>query len=152
MSMMIRMRIGPARRLASALVPLAFAASLPLVQWCPLGSAITLRDCLPGAAWPASAAPPQPNACPASAATCGHCPLQHSMPPARCIGAPMGGVGLRPLSPELHPPALQMALADAVPPVVKAPRELGRIVERADARPPTRSWAQRPPVRGPPLG
>ena len=151
------MRMG--RRLSSALLPLAFVAALPLVQWCPLGAAITLRDCLPGdarqnraATAPASAAcAGEPMACGARAATCAHCPLQGSTPPARCIGAPIGGPGLRPHSPELQPPTVLAALADAAPPVVEAPREQGRVASVAQARPPTRPRAQRPPVRGPPL-
>ena len=154
------MRIGSTlgRRFASAVVPLAFAAALPLVQWCPLAPAVTLRDCLPGVAWPVSSAAPVPTACgggsvacPAGAATCAHCPLQRSSP-TRCIGAPMGGLGLRPLSPELHPPVVAVALEDVLAPVLEAPRALGHAVEQADARPPTPPWARRPPVRGPPLG
>ena len=55
--MLTRMRFGTMRRrLAATAVPLAFAAALPLVQWCPLGTAITLRDCLPGDVSQATAA------------------------------------------------------------------------------------------------
>ena len=157
--MMPVMRIGSTmgRRFTSAAVPLAFAAALPLVQWCPLGAAVTLRDCLPGDARPVSSPAPARTACGRASmacpapATCAHCPLQRSMP-TRCIGAPMGGLGLRPLSPELHPPVVVVALEDVVAPVLEAPRALGHAVERSDARPPTRYWARRPPVRGPPLG
>jgi hypothetical protein len=148
------MRIGTLRRrLAAAVVPFAFTAALPLVQWCPLGAAITLRDCLPGDVSPATAAAACGAAhadCPMRAGAYGHCPLQRSAP-TRCISAPMGGPGLRPHSPELPPPAVMPALADAAQPVVESPRELGRIASVAKARPPTRSWARRPPVRGPPL-
>jgi len=154
------MRIGSTigRRIASFAVPLAFAAALPLVQWCPLGADVTLRDCLPGQRSPAAAtAPTMPmcalehGGCRAHDAAGGGCPFQHSAP-TRCIGAPLGGRGLRPLSPRLHPPALELALVDSVSPVVEAPCELGRALVQADARPPTRAWARRPPVRGPPLG
>jgi hypothetical protein len=148
------------RRLAAVTVPLAFVAALPLVQWCPLGSEATLLDCLAvGAAPVPDAAPQAPAACAgghggcgAAAATCDPCPSRRSKAPARCIGAPLGGPGLRPLSPALRPPAVQVALVDAPPPVVEAPGELGLRLARAGARPPTRSWARRPPVRGPPLG
>ena len=159
--MMTDMRIGSrlGRRFAFAAIPLAFAAALPLVQWCPLGASITLRDCLPGSEWPVSAAAATapceragaPMACGAHDAACGHCPLQRSTPPTRCIGAPMGGPGLRPHSPEIHPPAFEAALADAGTPVVEAPREAGPVASQADARPPTRCHWRRPPVRGPPL-
>ena len=157
--MMMTMRIGSTmgRRLASAVLPLAVVAALPLVQWCPLRAAVTLRDCLPGSEWPASAAPAPPacagvpTACGAHDAACGHCPFQRSTPPTRCIGAPMGGPGLRPHTPEIHPPALEVALVDAATPIVEAPREAGPAASQADARPPTRSRARRPPVRGPPL-
>ena len=152
------------RRLAFAAVPLAFAASLPLVQWSPLGADVTLRDCLPGAR--SSAAATAMAACSGehAMATCagehagsstraaagGDCPFQHRAP-TRCIGAPLGGLGLRPLSPRLHPPALQLALIEPAPPVVEAPRDPAPTPAQADARPPTRSWASRPPVRGPPI-
>jgi hypothetical protein len=154
--MLTGMRFGTMRRrLAAAAVPLAFAAALPLVQWCPLGTAVTLRDCLPGAVLPAAAAHaptacPEQGGCPLRAQACGHFPLQRSTPPTRCIGAPMGGPGLRPHSPHLRPPALLPALATTSLPVVEAPREIGCIASAAEARPPTRSWARRPPVRGPP--
>ena len=159
--MMERMRIGSkiGRRLASAAIPLAFAAALPLVQWCPLGAAITFRDCLPGDGWPAAAAPASATAtcgesssCPAHDVACRDCPLQRSSPPTRCIGGPMGGIGLRPHAPQLLPPSLEIALNDAVAPEVEAPQDLGRLVTETDARPPTRSWARHAPVRGPPLG
>jgi len=166
-SLMASMRIGSTigRRLALAAVPLAFAAALPLVQWCPLGAEMTLRDCLPddrsAAAAPAMPACPAEHAmptcagehagCSAREADGGGCPFQHTAP-TRCIGAPLGGRGLRPLSPRLHPPALQSALDAAAPPVVEAPRDPAPTLAQADARPPTRSWARRPPVRGPPLG
>ena len=145
------MRIGTLRRrLAAAVVPFAFTAALPLVQWCPLGAAITLRDCLPGDVSQATAAAACGARCPLRAGPIERCPLQRSTP-TRCIGAPMGGPGLRPHSPELQPPVPLPALADASVPVVEAPRELGRVASVAQARPPTRPRAQRPPVRGPPL-
>ena len=152
--MMGFMRIGSmmGRRLASAVLPLAFLAALPLVQWCPLGTSVTLRDCLPGDAWPGSAAAAPAPACGARDASCVHCPFQRPTPPTRCIGAPMGGPGLRPHPPGIDPPALGIAVDDAAAPAVEAPRELGCVVRTADARPPTRSPARRPPVRGPPLG
>ena len=145
------------RRLAIGVVPAAFFAALPVVQWCPLGADVTLRDCLPGGVWPAATAAPSTPVCPEERGDCaareaaGGCPFAHPAPRTRCIGGAMGGPGLRPLSPELHAPALQPALPATEPPDLGVWREARRTMVQAEARPPTRSWARRPPVRGPPL-
>ena len=156
--MTFRMRIGSTtwRRVMAGAIPVAFAAALPLVQWCPLGADVTLRDCLPGGAWAAQAAAAAACAnehagCGAREAAGGGCPFQHTTPRTRCIGAPMGGPGLRPLAPDVHPPDLLLALPAMEPPEPCAPREIGWIGLEPEARPPTRAPATRPPVRGPPL-
>jgi hypothetical protein len=160
--MMTLMRIGSTmwRRLAVGTIPAAFFAALPIVQWCPLSAEVTLRDCLAGGAWPTAAAAPSTPVCPGGHGDCaareaaGSCPFAHDVPRALCIGGAMGGPGLRPLSPELHGPELQPALPATEPRDIGLwgpRREPRRAVVQADARPPTRSWARRPPVRGPPL-
>jgi hypothetical protein len=156
--MMVSMRIGTTtwRRAVAGAIPLAFAAALPLVQWCPLGARVTLRDCLLDDARPAPAAPAAP-ACASGHAGCGTpeaagrgCPFQPTSSRTYCIGAPMGGPGLRPLAPDTRRPDLPLALPAMEPPAPEASHERGRIEAQADARPPTGDWARRPPVRGPP--
>ena len=62
----------------------------------------------------------------------------------------MGGAGVRPHAPELKAPGLQPALPASEPPALEPARETQGVQVQAEARPPTRSWARRPPVRGPP--
>jgi hypothetical protein len=156
--MMVSMRIGSTtwRRAVSGAIPLAFAAALPLVQWCPLDAEVSLLDCLLNDARPAAAAASAPacasdrTGCAAHGTAASGCPFERTRDRALCMGAPMGGAGLRPLAPDLHSPDLAPALPAMEPPEPGAPRELGRIDVSAEARPPTRAWARRPPVRGPP--
>jgi hypothetical protein len=159
--MMSSMRIGSMiwRRLAAGAVPAAFAATLPLVQWCPLPSGVSLLTCLQGGVWAGSGetARAQP-ACTGDHGGCaGHdpaqagCPFERSESRTLCIGDPMGGPGVRPHSIQVHTPEPHVPLATVEPLPAEPPGERWPVGASMEARPPTRDVARRPPVRGPPL-
>src|SRR5262249_39893451 len=73
------------------------------------------------------------HACPGRAASGGACPDEHRGRGTFCVGAPLGGVGVRPLAPALTAPAGQPApVADA--PSAQPPRETGAADPRVEAR------------------
>jgi len=150
------MRSGSARwrRLGSSVIPVAFAAALPLVQWCTLCADETQAACPVEHA--AAAAASGVPACTRDVPACergveeGQCPFAGTTHRQFCVGGPMGGAGVRPHAPELKAPGLQPALPASEPPALEPARETQRVQVQAEARPPTRSRARRPPVRGPP--
>jgi len=153
-SMSMRIGIGMTwRRLGTSVIPVAFVAALPLVQWCAVCADAAARACsADGAAAHAAAA-----ACAGDAAGCGghgtqegQCPFESGSPRPFCVGAAMGGPGVRPHGPELPAPALQPMPLAAEPLALDPPRERPRADARAEARPPTAAWARVAPVRGPP--
>ena len=140
------------QRLASGVIPVAFLAALPLVQWCSLASDPAAVRCLlvgeaPVAA-PAASAPACANGCGAHEGAERQCPLQQASRRAFCIGAAMGGPGMRPLAPVLiAPPG---ALPAERPTLDDAARAPGRVAWETEARPPSSAHVRRPPARAPP--
>jgi len=141
--------------LGPGVIPVAFAAALPLVQWCALCAPAATRECPAGAAAaPTSTSPvcaSGHDGCPEHGNEEGQCPFERPSGRTFCVGAAMGGPGVRPHAPELSAPVLEIAFLAAEPPsLFVVVRESWPIGRQAEARPPTRSRARRPPVRGPP--
>jgi hypothetical protein len=140
------------RRLAGGMIPVAFLAALPLVQWCSLGSdPADVRCLLTGDASAATPVHPEPacaSGCVARGVTEGQCPLEPSSHRAFCIGAASGGPGVRPLAPVLVAPFA--ALPVEQPAVEDATLKSGCVAWDRAERPPSPAHVRRPPARAPP--
>jgi len=149
------MRIGSAiwRRLGSSVIPVAFIAALPLVQWCSLRVDMDPRQC-PMAGKAASSTS---TACAGSMPACaahgtqeGQCPFEPSSGRTFCVGQAIGGPGVRPHAPVLGAPAVQPALVPIAPMAPEPALAAERVEAQPEARPPTESAARGPEVRAPP--
>jgi hypothetical protein len=154
MSIMVAIGSSSWRRLGSGVIPVAFAAALPLVQWCWICSPLSARAC-PGVPTAPASAPPAcasgHEACAEHGAKEGQCPFERRSGRTFCVGAAMGGLGVRPHAPVLPAPALESVFLVPEPPTLDTAREPARLGREAEARPPTPGWVRRPPVRGPPV-
>jgi len=143
--------------LGSAVIPVAFAAALPLVQWCTLcieAGAGERQDATAAAA----ALDRALVACAGGREDCaehgareGQCPFERPAGRTFCVGPAMGGPGVRPHASAAPAPSLETAFLVPEQPAPEPESEPWLPDRLAEARPPTRSWAQRPPVRGPPV-
>ena len=151
--MLLSMRIRSAmwNRLASAVIPVAFIAALPLVQWCSLcvdpGPGRCPMSGGDAAAAPERSEPACTNGCEHGIAE-GECPFAHATHRTFCVGAAMGGPGVRPLAPGLPVPLA--ALPVAAPSIEDAAREPRWVAPDIEPPPPTSAHGLRPPARAPP--
>src|SRR5262245_49776087 len=147
--MRMSVRSATWHRLASGLIPVAFVAALPLIQWCSPSDDPADILCLVADGVTAASPSHAERACPAGCDERGSaeaaCPFSRPTERAFCVGAAMGGPGVRPLAPPLSAPSPLLALLAEPPVPVASLLEAGRIEPASEARPPTSAHHRTPP-------
>ena len=148
-------------------LPLALWAATPAIRVCPPGDGDARTECVAGTADAAQLEiAAHLSGCPRLLACArqrhksrGCAAAQHRAPASPgatnrrefCLGGPNGGSGVRTHSVRISIDATPLAVAVAQDAGLEPMRREARVQPARLARPPTRFWTTRPPVRGPPL-